>query len=356
MLQRTSVLLVSLVFAACGRPASEAPAPSKTSPFEPNAVVFLKDSKLAENAAAKPGPDADCRAHIKDVMCLAEELKDDTSPVECLEGGAAYAADFETLHDNLPPAFQKMFCSLRIVYVLKKFEATAFAGLAKDADGKTIGAQMGIRKSVLDEHLDLSTWATWKEQLSFGGNHDSYEAKPDLPAVTASTKIPVNLFLYMVVTHEFGHMFDFGNELNKVTADCPKDDDNAVCKFEPGSWGSLSWETTQTPTEAYRFPFRPGLCFYGCRNEAMTKAAVPDLYAGLTKSGFISAYAATNPWDDFAESIAYFAMRQNLAASYSIDTKQGQTYDMISRLDAPEIQTKLQYVEQFLSRSDIVYP
>lgn len=360
MLHNLSILLASLILvSACGKPAQESPGTQESDRFEPNAVVFLKESRLASNAPAKPGPDADCRAHIKEVMCLADQLKDDDSPVECLDGGVDYAAEFETLYDNLTPAFQKMFCSLRIVYVLKNFQATAFAGIAKDKDGNPIGAQMGIRKSVLDERLDLSTWATWKEQLSFGGNVGSYEPKPELPAIAADTKISLNLFLYMVVTHEFGHMFDFSNSLNKVTADCPEWDEKGpepVCKFEAGSWGALSWETTATPTEANRFPFRPGLCFYGCRNEPMTKAAVPDLYAGLTRSSFISAYAATNPWDDFAEVIAYHAMSRNLAATYAIDTKQGLTYDMISRIDAPELKAKREYLEQFLARPDIVYP
>lgn len=61
-----------------------------------------------------------------------------------------------------------MFCSLNYIFIEKEFFGTAYASPLKDSNGNIIGAMMGIRQSVLDENLNLETWASWKEQLSFG--------------------------------------------------------------------------------------------------------------------------------------------------------------------------------------------
>ncbi|MBK9321986.1 MAG: hypothetical protein IPM97_03335 [Bdellovibrionaceae bacterium] len=84
--------------------------------------------------------------------------------------------------------FKKMFCSLKHIFVEKHFFGTAYAGTLKDQNGAMNGAMMGIRQSVLDQNLNLTTWASWKEQLSFGGVADSYTSSPDLPHIETSSK------------------------------------------------------------------------------------------------------------------------------------------------------------------------
>ena len=88
----------------------------------------------------------------------------------------------------------------------------------------------------------------------------------------------------------------------------------------------------------------------------MTRSAVLDLYVGLTRSSFLSAYASTNPWDDFADSLAYYLMNHNLGTSYRIHTQQGLIFDIMWKLNSPLFTPKLQYIENFLNRKDIRYP
>jgi hypothetical protein len=171
--------------------------------------------------------------------------------------------------------------------------------------------------------------------------------------VETRTRSGVNDFLYFVVAHEFGHILDFANRLNSFAA-C--DEATGPCASEAGSWSALSWQTTAQPIEADRFPYRRGLCFYACEGEAMTAAAVEQEYEGLARSGFISNYAATNPFDDFADSLAYYLMDRELATSYVIDTRQGRSYDVIAKLTSPLFAAKRRYIQDFLERTDIVYP
>jgi hypothetical protein len=57
-----------------------------------------------------------------------------------------------------------------------------------------------------------------------------------------------------------------------------------------------------------------------------------DLYQHLYASSFISTYASTNPWDDFADSLAYYFSAENLKATYILDTAQGTSYDVVAKL------------------------
>lgn len=302
-----------------------------------------------------------CRDQIRQAICLVDPVKENEVIISrfCQEGSQAYAIYFENLYDNYPPALQQMFCSVKKIFIEKKFGGTAYASYIENDQGKRDGAFIGIRKSVLDESLDLTTWASWKEQLSFGGIKDSYTVTSDLPQITAFSKAGKDTFLYFVITHEFGHLFDFANNLNKQE-NCPEPkpgtDESPECKMAAGSWGSISWDTDLKTNPESDFKNRSGLCFYSCNDNHLSKEDVPDLYQSLLHSNFISSYASTNPWDDFAESLAYFTVDQNLSAHYEIDTKQGEKYDSILKLTSPVFEQKLKYIKEFITRTDIAYP
>lgn len=304
----------------------------------------------------------DCRKKIQSIMCLVDPPEEghDPSKRTCQSGGEAYAQYFETLYDFYPSTLQRMFCSLDVIFIEKNFFGTAYAGLLKDENGKVIGAQMGIRKSVLDDGLDLTTWASWKEQLSFGGITDSYTFSPHLPVIETSSPITtVSDFLYFVVAHEFGHIFDFSNKLNKII-DCPEAPDGQErleCEMDPDSWGGISWITDKRPKPQNDFLNRSFLCFYWCNGNPIDPEKVPQIYADLYyDTDFISIYATTQPWDDFADSFAYFLMSQNLNSTYKINAHPGESYDVIAKLNSPLWKKKYEYLEEFLKRTDIIYP
>ncbi len=301
-----------------------------------------------------------CRDNIAKVICLVEPTPKEKDPQdrECLNGSQSYAIYFEKLYDNYPPILQKMFCSLQHIYVEKEFFGTAYAGGTYDQNYKMDGAILGIRQSVLDQNLNLSDWASWKEQLSFGGVADSYTVTPDLPHIQITSETNPDAFLYFVIAHEFGHLFDFANEINK-TKNCSEpqnDEDFPICEMEEGSWGAISWQTDMNPKSSNEFPLRSSLCFYNCDGKPLSKLEVPQVYSDFSKTDFISMYAATGPNDDFSDSLAYFLIAQNLNADYLIDTLQGQTYDIMAKLRSPIFSNKLLFLKTFLERTDIIYP
>lgn len=318
---------------------------------------FIENGPQTSNANEKEFPNtlfsaSDCRAHIKEAVCLvspAVENPGGDPPVrECLAGGQDYAHYFEELYDNLPLPFQKMFCSLRYINIEIEFQGTAYAGLQKDSQGRNI-AVMGIRKSVLDDAIDLGTWATWKEQLSFGGATDSYrKPRSDLPVILTSPHREVNTFLYFALAHEFGHLFDFANKLNARKGDG---------KFAPGTWGAMSWLDDTTPRPEFEFPERKKLCFYWCKDSYLGAQDADSLYDHLfSGTNFISTYAATNPYDDFADSVAYYLTDLHLGSRYVIVAGSGQAFDSMAKLHSSLLRSKYVYLQEFLNRNDIIYP
>lgn len=301
-----------------------------------------------------------CRENIKQILCIVEPAKPAmaTDPRNCELGGEAYAPTFEALYDAYPPVLQKMFCSLKVINIEKQFFGTAYAGLVKDQSGKVLGAEMGIRKSVLDEGLDLHTWASWKEQLSFGGVKESYTLTPGLPTIeTSSKQNGVSDFLYFVVAHEFGHMLDFSNNINRML-DCSQlpEDESRECQMDPKSWGGISWISDSRAKPENEFTHRKELCFYWCEGKFINRSAIGELYSQLFATDFISIYATTQPWDDFADSLAYFLMDQHLATNYVIHSSKGQQLDIIEKVRSNRWAKKHQYIENLINRTDLVYP
>src|SRR4051812_35726796 len=88
--------------------------------------------------SGKSAPPSDCRAHIEDIMCMVDPTPPGTdmgNPRLCLPGGQGYAHFFQEIYDHYPPAFQKIFCSLKVIYVERVFYGTAYAGVVHDQNG-----------------------------------------------------------------------------------------------------------------------------------------------------------------------------------------------------------------------------
>lgn len=274
---------------------------------------------LAGPAQAATGPDTSCRAGISEKVTPRQ-----------------YAPAFLAVHDAMPPALQRVFCSLTEIHLLKDVDGTAFI----------TGSVMAIRRSILDDHLSLAAWATWKEQLPFGGGKTSYRARKDLPAIAATSKGPVNALLFMMVAHEFAHVLDSANDWNKMLCE------GTSCTFAPGTWGALSWASDRDALPTDEFPERHSLCFYSCETP-LSRTAIPAFYEHLAHSRFLGAYAATNPADDLAEGLAFYLLDEALSGTYVVDTRQGERYDMIAKLRSPAYAAKRQFLRDALSRTNL---
>lgn len=299
-------------------------------------------------ASRTPLRSKDCRAQIGAALCVVSarfERSGSTLSRGCDADSAKYQAFFEAVYDRLPAPLQQMFCSVDALYVEPGLESIAYAGM------RGSGTVVGFRKSVIDEGLDLSTVLSWKEQLPFGGKREDYALADDLPQLSAkSNDTPLKDLAYYVLVHEFGHLFDFANNLN--TQCFP----GMACRAAPGSWTAISWATTLRPKAAADFPERRSICYYQCGNQVLPKSAIESVYSGLHATDFVTLYASTNVYDDFAESLAFYYLEKEGDFTFELDTRQGSTYDMLAKVKAPVFAAKRAYIEAFLQSNSIRYP
>lgn len=303
---------------------------------------------------------SNCRAHIEKAVCVVGPSDENENVLQrkCLGGEEKYVLIFQNIYDNFNPVLKKMFCSLRKIYIEEEFFATAYAQELIGENNKSEGAIMGLRKTILDKGMNLSHWASWKDQLNFGG-----EKLPDSPII--NTGLPhyavefkdksINDLVYFVVVHEFGHFLDYANGVNQFAWDqCA--DDAKECHSRENTWSSLSWKSNKEPHPTDSFPLQKKLCFYGCKDQFIYSNQFQDLFSSLVKTSFISNYAATNPWDDFAETVAYYVTDKEVGFSFDLNIPNGESIDMAQRLYDPVLAKKLRYLDDFFSDPDLQYP
>lgn len=304
-----------------------------------------------------PVPDwtrpTDCRANIRQVICLVDPVAPGNADRNANINRACdpqqslhYAPAFEALYDSYPPQFQKMFCSLRRIFVERGFYGSAYAGRFTDENHQVLpGAVIGVRQSLIEVPMALANWATWKEQLNFGGSQVDYTIQFPFPKYEVSNSTPLD-FMGFVFAHEFGHLFDFANGVNQF-----QDNDECVktysCLATPGTWSAISWKAEEARLPSSDFAYSTGFCFYECKS-TLSPLLAADIYDSFLLTNFISTYAASNPFDDFAETLAYNYALKTMKKSVTLSYGPSKMIDVTERLKAPLLKSKLDYVESFL--------
>ena len=298
-------------------------------------IVRLPGAKKITPVMGNSLLDEDCKAKIKEIVCVVE-AGGHGEERPCEAGSEKYASIFERIHDRLPEYLQKMYCRVSKIYIEKELRSTAYAAPWNSA--------IGIRQSLLDEKLTFAEWATWKEQLTFGGSLDSYATKEQLPTFVSNGTHED--FVMNVVIHEFGHLFDFANELN------------GQWTVEKGSYAALSWKTLMLPLPGVDFPNRREICFYDCEDHPVKESLVETIYNDLyTKTNFLNTYTSRNAREDFADTFAFVVSYQLTPdLSYILETRKGKAFDFKQELAAERMKTKVKYISDFIAKDNLQYP
>lgn len=308
-------------------------------------IVRYSDDSLSQHLnlpSAKSNKDLQlCRQHIAKAVCWV-----DPSPLgvqydrPCLSGGEQFIAAFEGHFDRSSDIIKKMYCHVDRLWVEKETDATAYASPIMDRyGGKMISGGVGVRQEVVEQLATFDHWLSWKEETSFGG--DLSTTKTTMGLINYVSNRPSKDFFFdYVMNHEFGHLFDFANDINE--------------RFTTSDWSRLSWKTPAKPNSANDYPLRDRLCYYFCNGNYIDKSDSASIFSGLMKTNFISTYASRHPSEDWAETFAHYIAANTLGLAFHVET-QGQKFDMTAHFHSPLLAKKREYVENFL-KSAIVYP
>jgi hypothetical protein len=157
---------------------------------------------------------------------------------------------------------------------------------------------------LLETHT-ANSWATWKENLPFGGPGFSLAATIAEPHQDTRANA-----LQFLLLHEFGHVVTAGGMfLPRWWEPVPA----ASFPFLDLSWG-INRQGRFVPWDGSDFELRGAVDFYGTNK--LDSDAIVTAYSGLEGSDFPSLYGATNPYDDFAECFASYVHRELLGRPY----------------------------------------
>lgn len=307
---------------------------------------------------------SNCRDNIAKVVCLVDPLASsggvEANPLDrpCLKGSVAYSRYFEAHYDRANPMIKKMYCFLERIWVEKSFFATAYATSIVDVPGgPNTGGAIGIRKETLDSGVDLDHWLTWKEETNFGGSNISSDSGLGILEYQSSEKTSSG-FLDYVLDHEFGHLFDFANSLNKVV-DCKWEKQPnggfkqvGTCAYDKGSFGELSWTSETSPARPEdKFPGSTDLCFYNCSvNNHINSRYALELYSGLLKTNFISSYASSNALEDWAETFTSYLAYEERGLRLHLLVGNHQ-FDLRRHYYSQAMARKREFAQQFIQGS-----
>lgn len=307
-----------------------------------------------------------CREKIHELLCIVDPPQKDANGTEelantrtCLSGGEQYASFFESHFDRSPVYIQKMYCHLTKIYIENEFIATAYASNDIDSSGKVIGGIIGIRRELLDIDISFDQWLNWKEETSFGGPVPMNSKSIDLIHYKSNLDSKSFLIDY-VVNHEFGHLFDFSNNLTSfddcryVETEPGKWERKGACSVRPGSFSEFSWKDIDHRNDLARFPYENDICFYFCNGKFLPLQAAIEIFSGITQTNFISIYASRFASEDWAETFAQLVAHKELGLNLSVES-QGQAFNLSEHWRSEVMRPKNEFVEKFLN-SKFKYP
>lgn len=280
----------------------------------------------------------DGKAHIEKILRVVKNHDWNNNPVdrESIGGEEHYVSLLQEVYEASTPLMKKIFCSLKRIYIESDMKFGAYAQLYRDRPGATLG----IRKVDIDLNNNLGVGLSRKEQLCFGRN-DTESVDESLPHFISKDNPEINNYLFYVISHEFGHLIDWKNQIS----------------LNDGEWQKLSWESEDKPLVSADFEGRKKFKFYDADDSILGKADYSKIYENLYNSNFVSAYSSIDADEDFAETFAHINVFRNLETNLKfIDPISKLEFDVSSRINSNKLEKKVQFIENVMDKNDLVFP
>ena len=210
-----------------------------------------------------------------------------------------FIADVRAALDELPADIKALLENELVgIYFIDNVGGSALTHEILDAQGRPVAGVIILDPFVLSSQT-ANSWATWKENTPF---------KPD-PRFRLSMQIAdpasddrKNAIAYNLL-HEIAHVLSIRRRMHPPFNKSPKE----IGPASAWPFMALSWQVTG---ERYAgrfdeaFSNRTNVVYYG--TPLLPAGKMAEVYQQLGASNFSTLYAATNPFDDFAESFVNY--------------------------------------------------
>jgi hypothetical protein len=211
-------------------------------------------------------------------------------------------ADFDQAFASLPTKVLELLRpKLAGVFFLESLGSTGFTLQANGGWFQNDVAVIVLDMSIL-KNYKANQWATWKENTPFRADaRHRLEATIEHPAGDNRA----NAIRYILL-HEAAHVIAVGEKFHPdVFAPLPKDKEiQATYPFAWESWRADPYAGKWSSVFDSQFSLRRDILYYAAPKLELTSAV--NVYERLSKTSFPTLYAATNPFEDFAESFVSY--------------------------------------------------
>lgn len=247
--------------------------------------------------------------------------------------------------DEIPePVRRRLSSRLAGIYFVEDLGSTGYTEQAYDSKWNPVAGVVVLDAGVLNQRT-ANAWASWKENTPFkpaGG----YGLRAEIEDKTHDTRKSA---IQYILLHEFGHVLAIGGKFDPSWDVQPRDVKNpAEFPFFALSWTVSFAQNSYFSLYDAGFPQRTHVVFYfGPR---LSADQMPDVYEHLERTNYATLYAASNPFDDFAEAFANYVHVQMMGKPFAITiTRDGK----IAKVYGPcwaqsRCAEKRKIIEQFL--------
>lgn len=213
------------------------------------------------------------------------------------------SADF--LHDlrralaQLPPAVLRLLePKLAGIYLVEGLGSTGFTSTIFDSRERPVQGFIVLDSGILGGRV-ANQWASWKENTPFRSD-DGTTLTVQIEHPASNGRVGA---IQYILLHEIGHVVSIGTSVH------PNWDAPAAGIANPSAFPflALSWRAEGdhfAPLPDDRFVLRKRIVYY--LGAQLASSEMIEAYRELEATHFATLYAATNPYDDFAESFANY--------------------------------------------------
>lgn len=268
------------------------------------------------------------------------------------------------IYMKLPPALQSIMCSLDTFVLVENHVSLASVYSYRSTKGKPVYG-ISFSKLMFESNVKFAEILTRYDAdlLRYPKSKSKWERlgtdyRDVIPQFRIGENERVKLNLYFTVAHELGHFLDKITESTVSVACTNLNRDEKSCSQKIHPWLEFSWKDFETPSLESGFPEKKPICYYDNECDSSTNiTALEDvraLYQMLDRSSFVSLYAVASADEDFADSVAFIALRNNFPnVSIEAYLGDGLKYDHLRKVDSERFAKKKKFIESLLDRANI---
>ena len=294
-----SIVFVMSACTSAGKDATEARKAALEAQVKGHVIrrqVFW-DEQLAKPLVKRMGP---APAALIDFLHLDNELQGWPNRPKAFVPDETLARDLESALTTMPIEIRRILeRKLAGIYLVSDLGGSGYTDSVVDAGGNETRGFIVLDATVLSRKAN--EWATFKESSPYAAD-PGYAVEMEIEDEADDTRVGA---LRYILLHEAGHVIQIGRpEIPSFVRDLPK-------SFEAHPFTELSWkmsgEHPQSIFESLSEKRRKLIHYYASPDQKLPLLSARDDYQALLATNLPSPYAATNLYDDFAESVATYA-------------------------------------------------